>query len=114
MPYCQFGAVRGGGTDAAHHFLIGAMDYAKHMALSIFVLFVDLAKEFDKVLHEFVVGSPQNISLAERYSYLIGMGLSHDAATWVIEFIEKNGSAFTSWGVDAKVEALINGLHTKA
>eukprot|EP00972_Heterocapsa_arctica_P052230 7682980-Heterocapsa_arctica.AAC.1 len=48
------------------------------MALSIFVLFVDLAKAFDKVLRGFVVGFPQNISLAERHNYLIGMGLSHD------------------------------------
>ena len=50
MPGCQFGAIKGGGTDFAHHIVLSALDYAAGMSFSIFVLFVDLVKAFDLVL----------------------------------------------------------------
>ena len=56
MPQSQFGAVRGRGTDMASHIVRSAIDAAKLLHLSLFVLFVDLVKAFDKIIRQLVYG----------------------------------------------------------
>eukprot|EP00973_Karenia_brevis_P000029 3254-Karenia_brevis.AAC.1 len=72
MPGCQYGAVAGGGTDFAHHLILSALDYAAALSLSIFILFVDLVKGFDKVLRELVMGYPQHES-TDAINYLCSL-----------------------------------------
>ena len=116
MPSCQHGAVSGGGSDLAHHLVLSAIDYAFAMSLSIFVLFVDLVKAFDKVLRELVMGFPHGVPLSNdaKIAYLVSIGLSRDEALWMVDYINEHGSAFDQWEVDKKVTALICGLHSKA
>ena len=113
MPSCQFGAVAGGGTDFAHHVILSVIAYAAELSLSLFSLFVDLVKAFDKVLRELVMGFPQHVR-GDRLAYLVTRGLSHTEASWICDYIEKHGTAFEQWGVSPKVSALVNGLHSKA
>ena len=87
MPSCQFGAVARGGTDFAHHFIFA------ELSLSVFVLFVDLFKAFDKVLRELVMGFPQH-ARCDRIAYLCTLGLSSTEAAWICTYIEENGTAF--------------------
>ena len=56
MPATQHGAVSGRGTDMASHVIRSAAAAASMLNLSIFVLFVDLIKAFDKVIREIVHG----------------------------------------------------------
>ena len=70
----QFGAVAGGGTDFAHHFVLTCLDYAAAFKLSIFILFADLVKAFDKVLRELVFGFPQGLETS-RVAYLESLGI---------------------------------------
>ena len=58
MPPSQHGAVAGGGTDLAHHFLLLCMDLARSAQMSLFVLFLDSIKAFDKAIREIVFGYP--------------------------------------------------------
>ena len=111
MPESQCGGVAVGGTEYAHHTITTCIDYAKIMGMSIFVLFLDLEKAFDKVVREIVLGWPQNISVAP-IEYLLGLGLPSDAAQWLCEYIRQFGSVFHQWQLDEKVQALINSLHT--
>eukprot|EP00973_Karenia_brevis_P001563 211397-Karenia_brevis.AAC.1 len=56
VPETQCGAVAKRSTDFATLILRSAIVYAQHNGLSLFVLFVDLVKAFDKVLREIVLG----------------------------------------------------------
>ena len=109
MPESQCGGVAEGGTDYAHHTITTCIDYAKIMSLSIFVLFLDLEKAFDRVIREIVFGWPQNLE-ASHMDYLLSLGLPEDAAGWICSYIDSFGSVFAQWSVDDKVVALINSL----
>eukprot|EP00973_Karenia_brevis_P064818 9003079-Karenia_brevis.AAC.1 len=60
MPATQHGAVKGRGTDIASHTIRSAQAAAKLLRKSIFVLFVDLVKAFDKAIRELVYGWGQS------------------------------------------------------
>ena len=56
MPHDQHGAVALSGTDFASHIISTAIDIAALLSLSMFVLFVDLTKVFDKVIKQLPLG----------------------------------------------------------
>jgi len=116
MPSGQHGAVAGGGTDFAHHLVLSAIDFAFTMSMSIFILFVDLVKAFDQALRELVMNFPHGVGQAHdaKIDYLVSIGLCLSEATWVVDYIDANGTAFTQWNVDQKVSSPISGLHSKA
>ena len=98
MPECQHGGIWKLGTDMAHHFVISAMDYAAVNNLSIFVLFLDLVKAFDKIVREIVVGWPQHCG-PDRIAYLKFTGIPEESAKWIFELIESQGPLFHQWGI---------------
>ena len=56
MPVDQHGAVTKRGTDFASHIVTSAISVAHLLKLSLFVLFVDLTKAFDRVIRQLVHG----------------------------------------------------------
>ena len=66
ISHTQFGATSGGGTDIPAHIVQSAIEYAHHFGLSIFVMFLDLEKAFDRVIRELVFGYPHNLALDEK------------------------------------------------
>ena len=46
--------------------------------------------------------------------YLCSLGIGRDEAVWICKYISEHGTAFEQWGVDPKLSALVNGLHSKA
>ena len=69
MPPDQHGAVAFKGTDFASHIIATAIDLAALLRLSIFVLFVDLTKAFDRVIRQHPLGWG-DLPPSERLSYL--------------------------------------------
>ena len=64
VPATQFGAVRRRGTNVASHPIRSAIDVTKLHNLSVFVLFVDLVKAFDKVVRQLVWFSIEDLDTA--------------------------------------------------
>ena len=119
IPDNQYGGMAGGGTDIPNHTIRSVLQYAKLFALSVFVLFLDLEKAFDKVIREIVMGWPQSedgsfASESQQREYLRSIGVAERAADHIVELMRDKGSVFRQWQVDPKVEALVRGLHTKA
>eukprot|EP00959_Pyramimonas_sp_CCMP1952_P191399 4001945-Pyramimonas_sp.AAC.1 len=52
MPINQRGAVAGRGTDFASHIVATMADIASMMGWSIFILYLDLVKAFDRVIRQ--------------------------------------------------------------
>jgi hypothetical protein len=96
MPDCQHGGVRGLGTDMAHHFVLSAIDFAAAKKQSVFVLFLDLVKAFDKIIREIVVGWPQHCG-PDRVAYLTTIGIPEEIAQWIYDFVESKGPIFHQW-----------------
>jgi lactam utilization protein B len=113
IPSHQYGAVRLRGTDFATHVVSSLIDLAAMLMQSIFVLFVDLVKAFDKVVREVVVGwgeRPEH----EHLEYLISLGVDAKAAEWIIQYIRTHGEVFQQWGVDRSTCDLARTLHENA
>ena len=113
MPKTQFGSVAKGGTEYAHHIVTSCLDYARLLSLSVFVLFLDLEKAYDKVVREIVFGWPQNME-GDPMEYLVGLGLCPQTAQWIYNYVEKVGPVFHQWHIDRRVTELIKSLHTHA
>ena len=94
MPHSQFGAVSGGGTDLAHHFLLVCIEFAQKKSLSIFILFLDLVKAFGKALRELVFGFPQDVAEDDQVAYLMSIGVPAHDAQWLVDFIRSHGTVF--------------------
>ena len=63
----------------ASHLIRSAIDVAKLHNLSVFVLFVDLVKAFDKVVRQLIYGwGPERP--ADAVAHLCALGVSLDAA----------------------------------
>ena len=77
----------------AAHTVRSAINYCKINALSVFVLFVDLVKAFDKAIRELVFGMPDSVDL-DPYTYLRQLQVPHDAALWISQYLQHNGSLF--------------------
>ena len=110
MPVDQHGAVAMRGTDFASHIVTSAIAVAHLLKLSLFVLFVDLTKAFDRVIRQLVHGWGL-IKSSCRHAYLLQLGVSSMAAEWIIEYINECGFLFEQWGVNPTAIALSRTLH---
>ena len=110
MPVDQHGAVAMRGTDFASHIVTSAIAVAHLLKLSLFVLFVDLTKAFDRVIRQLVHGWGL-IKSSCRHAYLLQLGVSSMAAEWIIEYINECGFLFEQWGVNPTAIALSETLH---
>ena len=81
----QYGGVPGGSTDVPHHTISSSLNYSQIYRKSIFIIFLDLEKAFDKVLRELVLGYPQHLPPTDdaRREYLASIGLSGSVADWI-------------------------------
>ena len=115
-PRSLHGAVAKEGTDLAHHVLLSCLDYASMSCQSVFVLFVDLTKAFDKVLSKLVFGWPSFVQCdrESKQAYLESRGCSSSVAQWICEYIEAHGTAFGQMGINPKAASLVRELHTKS
>ena len=113
VPATQFGAVSKRGSDFATHVVLTAIDAAKRWAWSIFILFVDLSKVFDRVIREIALGIPTNLN-GTLHQHLRGLGLSDRQAKWVAQFMAENGPILAQWGVHEATVALLCELHSGA
>eukprot|EP00973_Karenia_brevis_P086679 12019149-Karenia_brevis.AAC.1 len=86
----QFGAVNKRGADFATHVVLTATAVAKTWKRSIFVLFVDLVKAFDRVVREIALGWPNSLATCPL-QYLQSLGLSSRQARWVFTYLATHG-----------------------
>ena len=94
------GGAAGRSTDFANHTIRTLIDYARALSLSVFILFLDLEKAYDRVIREIVMGFPQHLRNAdkeEKIKYLIKMGCSNEAADFIMTYLE-GGCVFERWG----------------
>ena len=112
LPECQHGAVAGKGTDLAAHMIRSLLDLANLARLSIFILFIDLVKAFDRVIREIVFGFPDGVD--EPLEYLLTLGLTEDQAHWYAQFIAVHSPLFLQWGVKPKMVKLLRNLHASS
>ena len=113
MPSSQHGCVKNKSTDLANHLVRTMIDHAAMHGLSVFVLFVDLEKAFDRVVRELVLGFPQGM-VGTKHEYLSGIGLSSEHVEFVCSYIEQHKPIFAQWGVDEAVIETIKSLHTNS
>ena len=55
------------------------------VSLSVFVLFVDLVKAYDRIVREFVFGLPDGVT--NPLEYLRSLGLTDEQAHWYAKFV---------------------------
>ena len=113
MPKDQYGGVPYGGTDIPNHIIRSAIDLASLLEWSIFILFLDLEKAYDKAIRELVLGWPQDFE-GDKAQYLISIGCLPEVAEGIVRYVETDGTKFEQWKIDPKVIALLNGLHTNS
>ena len=113
MPLVQHGAVAGRGTDKASHLVRSAAAAAAMLKWSIFVLFVDLVKAFDKAIRQLVLGWGAS-KPADTVAYLRGLGVTKDAAEWISAYIRDRGHLFEQWNVNKTAAAMAQTLHEGA
>ena len=111
MPINQHGATRGRGTDFASHIVRSLIGVADVRCWSVFALFLDLIKAYDRVIRELVLGWPSNIETT-GLDYLLNLGVNTSAAEWIAAFVDRTGGLLKLWGVDPKVRVLIAAMHT--
>eukprot|EP00973_Karenia_brevis_P002825 383944-Karenia_brevis.AAC.1 len=109
----QCGAVIGKGTDVATHLVRSAIAAGKLLSLSVFVLFVDLTKAFDKVIRQIVFGWG-TAEPDDRVQYLMSLGVTRTSAEWVEAYIRERGHVFAQWEVDSGAAGLAQSLHEGA
>ena len=90
-----------------------AIDAAKLLRLSLFVLFVDLVKAFDKIIRLIVYGWGPT-KPPDAVEQLCKLGVSVESATWVGQYIDERGHLLLQWNVDAGAAALAESLHSHA
>ena len=108
----QMGGVPSGGTEYASHLIRSVIDYAAMKSLSVFILFVDLEKAYDRVIREILFGFG-SMSAQEQLRHLESLGIDGSVAADILERLRVNGCVFERWNVDPKVIALVRELHHK-
>ena len=101
------------GTAFASHIVKAAIEYAELANSSLFLLYVDLEKAFDRVCRELLFGFPAWVEGCDtaREQHLLGLGLSQRAAQFVIEMLRNEGPLLVRWGVPLGVVNLLLNLH---
>ena len=109
----QYGAVPGRGADFGHHVILSIHERAKMLNLSVFTLFIDLSKAFDKVPRELVMGWPRSIKCdtPSRIGHLRDMGIGVGAATHIHDYLRDEGCLLQQWGVSHDVIEMLSTLH---
>ena len=82
MPVMQCGAVSHRGTDFAHHLVSTIIDYAAVADMSVFILFIDQVKAFDRIVREMVVGWADDLQ-GDHVEHLMSIGLSRASAEFL-------------------------------
>ena len=80
------------------------------LEVSIFVLFVDLVKAFDKVIRQIVYGWGDG-KPDDPKAFLESMGVAGSAASWICDYIDEKGHLLNQWGADEKANQLACTLH---
>lgn len=110
----QCGAVKRKSGDLATHFLWTMMVMASACSLSIVILFIDLAKAFDRVLREIVIGWPQS-GADDGVQYFIDLASSRDHAKDLAKEIGAgsvlDGSVLDDVKVHPHATALLASMH---
>ena len=112
LPVAQCGAVQRRGTDLANHLVCTAFDVAAAKGMSIAVLFLDLAKAFDFVLREIVLGWPR-FKDGEGLEYLCQLGLERERALVLAEEINEH-TVLEELRVHPHLRELLTSLHTNS
>ncbi|CAE8719304.1 unnamed protein product [Polarella glacialis] len=77
----------------------------------MFVLFLDLEKTFDYIIREFLLGLPRG-HVDPQMQHFLNIGLGQETTQELLNGIAQHGSVLYKLGVDPKVAALVNSLHT--
>ncbi|CAK0839438.1 unnamed protein product [Prorocentrum cordatum] len=112
IPEVQRGADAGRGTDYAAHLVHSFEAYCNATGRSSFVWLVDLAKAFDRIVREVVLGWPCDATDPE--ACLAPLGLDPDQSAWIVQWVARHGCLFVQWGVRAKVIRPLKNLHAAA
>ena len=113
MPLSQHGAVKGRSTDVASHLVRSCASVAALLNLSIFILFVDLVKAFDKVIRQLVMGWGRN-KPTETVAYLRSLGVSDTSAVRISQYIDERGAQFAQWLINSTAADLVQSIHAGA
>ena len=113
IPADQYGATRGRGTDFATHIITSIAAVAKIMEWSIFILFIDLTKAFDRIIRELIVGWPVLLA-SEKAQYLTSLGVCPESAEWMTRYIDSRGCVFRQWHVRENTTLLTRDMHDGA
>ena len=113
IPLDQFGATKGRGTDFATHIITSMASIAFMMQWSMFILFIDLVKAFDRIVRELIMGWP-DVADSEKVPHLIRLGVDPHTARWMAEYIDQRGCVFQQWGVDSTTLSMTRAMHDGA
>ncbi|CAK0891691.1 unnamed protein product [Prorocentrum cordatum] len=113
IPRSQYGAVAKRGADYASMVVRLFISFATASKKSIFVLFLDLVKAFDKAIREIVFGfgpmPPEDPAAAFE-----ALGVSRPAAAWIASYLQTHGPVLLGWGVNEKAVEMAQALHAGA
>ena len=109
MPDSQHGAVPGRSTDFATHLVRSFLDHARRLRRSVFVIFIDLVKAFDRAVREVTLGWPAGVT--DGAAYLRGLGIDRESADFIAAWVAQHGCLFEKWGVDPKTIRLLKNMH---
>ena len=111
IPEEQFGGFKGGGTDFANLSVRCLLQFAALAGLSVFALFLDLEKAFDKVIRELVFDKPHWCAEPVE-KYLQSIGLSAKLSEDIAAHLHQEGCVFDEAGVEPSITRAINVLHS--
>ncbi len=115
VPNSQCGCTKGKGTSFVSHTSRSFLAYCRQANLSAFILFLDLAKAFDFVIREYVMGVPQQCNKAAPLSIdeaVAALGLDINDAQELADEIRQHASYLHMCNADPKVAMLVNALHS--
>ena len=89
MPCTQFGAVEKRGSDFATHVVISSIQVARLRNWSIFIMFIDLTKAFDRIVRELAIGLTLEAA-KDPVNHFFRLGLSATQSSWMAQFVAEN------------------------
>ena len=113
QPESQYGAIPRRGTDMAAHVLHSLVDYAEKAKLSIFVLYIDLTKAYDRVIRQLIYGWG-TLPRDQQRGHLLELSVSPSAADWMLSYLDERGPLLQQWGVGPAAAEMMRALHDNA